>query len=185
MSSSEQFDQHVVNEFVWSSIWNENERWITDVLRNRLHNSDEVDEVVQEIRLGLIKSGTTPADVENPSAWLYRIAVRQVLMYRRKKGRYQKLLESEQTRKKNDIEVSSNPLALLMRTERVAKIREVMQQLNELDREVLMLKYSENWTYKQLAEKLGVSVNAVEHRLVKAKKRLRNFMTTENGEVAV
>ena len=39
--------------------------------------------------------------------------------------------------------------------------------------ELLLLKYTENWNYHQLAERLGVSHSAVEARLHRARARLR------------
>lgn len=185
MSFPDQLDEASGSGFAWSTIWNENEQWITEVLRNRLQSADEVEDVAQEVKLGLMKSKTRPADLENPSAWIYRVAIRQVLMYRRKKGRYQKLLKRERFSKSPTSIESPSPLSLLLRTERIGKIREMLTELNETDREVLMLKYSDNWTYKQLADKLGVSVNTIEHRLVKAKKRLRKLMVNADGEVKI
>jgi len=52
-----------------------------------------------------------------------------------------------------------------------------MQRLEPLDREVLVLKYSENWSYADLANHLGVKINTVEYRLMKARKRLRTLLT--------
>jgi RNA polymerase sigma-70 factor (ECF subfamily) len=46
-----------------------------------------------------------------------------------------------------------------------------------LDREILMLKYTENWNYQQLAEHLGVTLHTVEYRLLRARKRLRQELT--------
>ena len=39
-----------------------------------------------------------------------------------------------------------------------------------------MLKYSEDWSYRQLAELLGVKEDTVEYRLTKARKNLRRSL---------
>jgi RNA polymerase sigma factor (sigma-70 family) len=49
-------------------------------------------------------------------------------------------------------------------------------QLDELDRQVLMLKYVEGWTYRQLAEMLGVTEDTIEYRLLRARKRLKSLL---------
>ena len=40
-----------------------------------------------------------------------------------------------------------------------------------------MLKYTENWSYRQLVEHLGISNSAVESRLHRARQRLRDELT--------
>ena len=62
------------------------------------------------------------------------------------------------------------------------KVREALQQLDELDRQILMLKYSENWTYRDLAEHLGVREDTIEYRLTKARTRLRKLLSRSMAE---
>ena len=47
------------------------------------------------------------------------------------------------------------------------------------DRELLLLKYTEEWRYQQIAEHLGITETAVEARLHRARKRLRQELTVE------
>lgn len=169
----------------WTQILRENSSWIRKILRNRLANHDEVEEVFQDIGLSIAQTDLKPEEVENPSAWLYRVVIRQVLQYRRKSGRYRKLVRNQIEKSSRDADAGPDPLALLMRTERTEAIRSILQTLSDLDREILMLKYSENWTYQQLADKLGVSTNTIEHRLVKSKKQLRKLLANKDGEVTV
>ena len=42
------------------------------------------------------------------------------------------------------------------------------------DGEILLLKYTEDWSYRQLAAHLGISESAVEARLHRARQRLRS-----------
>jgi RNA polymerase sigma-70 factor (ECF subfamily) len=48
-----------------------------------------------------------------------------------------------------------------------------MARVPKRDAELLMLKYTEDWSYRQLAEHLGVSESAIEARLHRARQRLR------------
>ena len=50
-----------------------------------------VDEVLQEVALALVKGKSLPNDDSRIGPWLYRVAVRQTLLYRRKMGRRRKL----------------------------------------------------------------------------------------------
>ena len=61
----------------------------------------------------------------------------------------------------------------LLADERRRLIRRALTQLPERDAEILLLKYTENWSYHQIAEHLGVSHSAVEARLHRARQRMR------------
>ena len=49
-----------------------------------------------------------------------------------------------------------------------------MQRMLPRDAEILLLKYTEDWSYRQLAARLGISENAVKARLHRARLRLRS-----------
>ena len=44
-------------------------------------------------------------------------------------------------------------------------VRDAVERLPRRDREILLLKYTEDWSYRELAGHLGVSESAVEARL--------------------
>ena len=49
-----------------------------------------------------------------------------------------------------------------------------IKRLVRRDAEILLLKYTEDWSYRELAEHLGISESAVEARLHRARQRLRS-----------
>lgn len=163
--------------FSWETLLQENEGWLRSVLQNRLHNSTEVDDVYQEVGLAIVKSDFRPTDRESAVGWLYQVAVRQALQYRRKAGRYRNLLHRTSQFSSETTPQAENPLVLILQSERSESIRECISQLSETDRELLILKYQENWTYQQLADRLGVTRHTIEHRLIKAKRRLRTLLS--------
>ena len=59
-------------------------------------------------------------------------------------------------------------------------VRQALQSLKGRDAEILLLKYTENWSYKEIAEQLGISQSAVESRLHRARARLRERLTAMN-----
>ena len=70
-------------------------------------------------------------------------------------------------------------MANVLAAEQQDTVRSAVQQLPELDRQVLMLKYVEGWTYRQLAEMLGVSEDSIEYRLLKSRKRLKALLQSQ------
>ncbi len=153
----------------------EHSPWLRTVVRHRLGEPQAVDDVMQDVALSVFRQTAPIRDPERVAPWLYRIALRQTLMYRRSAGRRRKLQNNyagEVHATGTDLE-TTEPLRWLMNEERETSVRQAIESLEELDREILMLKYTENWNYQQLADHLGVTLNTVEYRLLRARKRLR------------
>lgn len=77
-----------------------------------------------------------------------------------------------------DREVAADPLDWLLASERRQMVRVAVERLAPLDAEVLLLKYTENWSYDEIAKHLGVSHGAVESRLHRARQRLREQLAS-------
>jgi RNA polymerase sigma-70 factor (ECF subfamily) len=56
------------------------------------------------------------------------------------------------------------------------RLQECLQQLSAGDRKILALQFEQNWSYAEIAEELGVSVNAVGPKLYRARARLKKLM---------
>lgn len=161
----------------WLGGLKRNEPWLRRVLFNRVGDKDVVDDLMQEIGLAISRPELRPEDPERLGAWLYQVAVRQAYLYRRKMGRLRRHVESTPVENQEITgNQEENPLHWLLGREHRQAVRQALQELREIDREILMLKYTENWTYQQLAARLGVTVHTVEHRLLKAKKHLRQLL---------
>ncbi len=158
----------------------ENESWLRTVVRSRVPEPEAVEDIMQNIALALVRQKDALSDVARMGAWLYQIAVRQVLMYRRTRGRRRRfedgMLERAATGEVAAQDVCS-PVDRVLVAEQQQQVRDAMAQLQELDRQILMLKYSENWTYRQLSEHLGVGEDTVEYRLSKARQQLRRLLS--------
>jgi RNA polymerase sigma-70 factor (ECF subfamily) len=111
--------------------------------------------------------------------WLYRLAVRQSLLYRRKQGRRRKLIDryAQRYQPTESDTRETDPLGWLLAEERRVYVRKAMARLAPRDAEILMLKYTEDWSYHALAKHLGISHSAVEARLHRARQRLRDELT--------
>ena len=68
----------------------------------------------------------------------------------------------------------------MLADEQASLIRQALMRLREKDRELLLLKYTEDWKCSELAERLGVTVSTVETRLQRARKRLRHELAESN-----
>ncbi len=151
----------------------EHQRWLRTVVYARAGSPEAVDDVMQEVFAAACSSGL-PHDPGKVAPWLYRIAVRQALLYRRKAGRRRKLVTRYRNRlKQSDGHSRGDPLTWLVADERRQMVREALARIAPRDAEILLLKYSEDWSYRQMAEHLGMSIAAVQARLHRARQHLR------------
>lgn len=156
----------------------QHDRWLRTVIFARVREGQAVDEVLQEVSLAAIKQQAPILDPSRAAPWLYRLAVLQSLLYRRRCGRRRKLVErAAQLRAAPDIANSAHdPLRWMVADERRQLVRVAMSQLASRDAELLLLKYTEHWSYTQMADHLGISTSAVEARLHRARARLRTLL---------
>lgn len=159
----------------WQAALAEHGGWLRTVLAARLGDRHAVDDVMQEVSLAAVAQKAPLTDVAKVAPWLYRLAVTQALLYRRTLGRRRKLVDryATQTQPSEADQHAADPLDWLLADERNRMIRQAIQRLPRRDAEMLLLKYTENWSYHQIAARLGISHSAVETRLHRARARLR------------
>jgi RNA polymerase sigma-70 factor (ECF subfamily) len=166
----------------WAATLAEHDRWLRTVVLARLGERQAVDEVMQEVALAAVAQRAPLHDLARVGAWLYRLAVRQALLYRRRRGRQHRLLDryAGTHASASGAAPLPDPLDGLLRVERQAQVRAALERLPRRDAEILLLKYTEDWSYRELATQLGIGESAVEARLHRARSRLRAALTGVN-----
>jgi RNA polymerase sigma factor (sigma-70 family) len=159
----------------WPRVLADHDRWLRTVVYARMGETQAVNEVMQEVSLAAVRQKAPINDHTKVAAWLYRLAVTQSLLHRRKLGRQRKLVDryAQRSQPSEYDWRQADPLNWLLTEERKEKVRTAMKRLVRRDAEILLLKYTEDWSYQQLAERLGISESAVEARLHRARQRLR------------
>ncbi len=163
----------------WEAALREHEHWLKTVICARVGEAAAVDEVWQEVSLAAIKQQAPLHDASRLTPWLYQLAVRQSLLYRRTMGRRRKLVDRyvERVMPVARDRSEQDPLELLLADERHEQVHLALDALGEQDREILLLKYVHEWSYREMAENLGLTVSAVQARLHRARQRLRDALT--------
>jgi len=174
-SSSKPRSQVACPKIDWEGVLAQHDQWLRKVVYVRLGEPGAVDDVMQEVSLAAVRQAAPISDPNKVAPWLYRLAVTQSLLYRRKQGRARKLKNSyaERTRPLESDDREQDPLGWLIADERRDRIRQSLERLPSRDSEILTLKYTEGWSYRELAEHLGISQSAVEARLHRARRRMR------------
>ncbi len=162
----------------WDAAWRRHARWLRTVIASRVGEPTAVDDVLQQVGLAIAQSQLRPQEIRDIAPWLYRVTVRQCLLHRRTVGRRRRFLTRVgENHNGTTGDHDQSPLDWLLHEERLALAGRALSELPELDRQLLLLKHTEHWTYRQLADHLGVSVHVIEYRLLQARERLRQRLT--------
>jgi RNA polymerase sigma-70 factor, ECF subfamily len=158
----------------WGATLAEHERWLRRVVAARVGEPQAVDEVMQNVALAAVAQRSPLLNPGRVAVWLYRLAVRHVLIYRRKTGRQRSLVDRYAARSAvREVDAAPSPLAWLLNDERQQLVQAALRRLSPRDAELLILKYGEGYGARELAERLGATVATIEARLHRARNRLR------------
>jgi RNA polymerase sigma factor (sigma-70 family) len=162
----------------WPAELDRHGRWLRTVALARVGESAAADDVMQEVSMTALEKGHQLRDSTRVAGWLYRLVVVSALQYRRRLGRRKKLLDRYATRQPSadGLAREPDPLGWLLADERKTMVQQALAKLPPRDVEIMLLKYSEDWSYQQLAEHLGLSVSAVEARLHRARQKMRQVL---------
>ena len=167
----------------WPSQLQRHGRWLRTVLLARSREPIAIDELLQEVALTAVRDGDSINDHSRIAPWLYQVAVRHALLHRRRLGRQRRVRNSFAERL-DETAASGidplDPLAWLLADERTQQVRDSLDALPPREAELLLLKYSEDWSYRQIAEHVGLSESAVDARLHRARQRPRKELLRRN-----
>lgn len=165
-------------EFDWRQELSRHRRWLTTVLVARGVEPAYIDDVLQEVSVAALAGAERLRDRTKVASWLYRIAVTSALQHRRRLGRRRRHWQSyAETR---TVGTERDALDWLLVKEQRQLVRQVLEHLPPREAELLLLKYTEDWSYRQLADHLGTSISAVEARLHRAREKLRSALARLN-----
>lgn len=164
----------------WGALLEQHRGWLATIIRSRLHETSAVDDVLQEVSLAVLRQGNRPRVVSEVPPWLYRIAVRKVINHQRQMGRRRRLLDGYTNQFDAENTKDSSPGEWLLKQEQASVIDKALQYLDAGDRQILMLKYTENWGYRDIAKCLGITEKTVEYRLLRARQTLRSVLTNNH-----
>lgn len=141
-------------------------RWLWVVIYSRLGDALETEEVLQEVSVAAVSRGQEFAETGHAKSWLYQVAVRQSMLLRRRQHRHRAKLRGYV---RDSPPPDSKPyIQWLCDDEQADHVRQALAQLKPGDRQVLMLKYCDDYSCAMIAESLGVKETTVQSRLLRA-----------------
>jgi RNA polymerase sigma-70 factor (ECF subfamily) len=128
----------------------------------------EVPEIIQGVYLRVLRHAKVIRDGESFKAWLACLVRCEVIDHSRRNGRRNWLNERFQQWQEVRRDTSGNDAG--------DRLEEAMRTLGENDRAMIHRHYLDGWSQQKLAEQQQTSVKAVESKLARLRKRLRQHL---------
>jgi RNA polymerase sigma-70 factor, ECF subfamily len=171
------------------------QRMIRFRLDRRLYGRVDTTDVLQDVWL---ESARRIQDYTNNPVvpffvWLRQLAFQIIIdLHRRHLGAQKRNVSQEislgQDRCDTSISIAAHlvgdltsPSQAVMREERMGQLREALNNMDEIDREVLALRHFEELSNNEVAEVLGIRKTAASNRYVRALKRLKEVLESFSG----
>lgn len=165
-----------------SAAFIENEQWLRTIIRSRIDDSNAAEDVLQEVSIAALRNRDSASSINHIRGWLYQIAIRQVLLFRRTEARQRNKLKRYAVSglASSGIEDASIK-AGDESSEGIAELRVALATIRPSDRQILMMKYSDNLTCKQIAKHLGVKETTVQTRLLRARRKMKELLVAKQS----
>lgn len=106
--------------------------------------------------------------------WYYQILKNLCInhLHSKRRRRHVSLDDADHHYLQPAVHGSESPDEMMEKTERNALLWEAINQLDEADREIILMKEFQDFSYKEIAESLNIPIGTVMSRLYYARKRL-------------
>ena len=155
-----------------SRLWN--------FIRRRVPDPRDAEDILQDVFYELVEANRLLMPIEHVTGWLFRVARNRITdLVRRKKperlGDARAALEDDERLPLEDLLPShdAGPEALYLRNALLDEIEQALDELPQEQRDVFIANELEGRTFKEMAEKTGVSVNTLLSRKRYAVRHLR------------
>ncbi|TGJ99996.1 sigma-70 family RNA polymerase sigma factor [Leptospira langatensis] len=137
-------------------------------------DGDDAEDIVQDALISGYRSIRNFRAESGVYTWLYRIVVNKSkdLLAKRKRARENSMDDSE-------FQVTDDRISFEKKVELSDESNYLINKINELEdiyKEVIELRYFEEMSYSQIAEILGTNIGTVKSRLFKAKEFLKHLI---------
>ena len=145
---------------------------------NIVKDEDLAKDVVQECLIKVWEKRNDLKLVNNLEAWCMQVTKNKALDKLRSKhmSRTDLFEVKLDTRKERD-----TPYVVTEREDVMGRIKGLIAQLPERQREVMQLRDIEGYTYKEIGETLEIDINLVKTNLFRARRKLKESLIKENA----
>lgn len=157
----------------WISRLQANFGWLSRVVYARVGDRHATEDILQDMAVAAESWPKTLEGLGAVNRWLYSVAVKQAMLHVRTEIRSQR-----RTKRYGEIHVERDdapdgPASRLIASENALWVREAIQALTSRQREILLLKYFDDLSCREIGERIGIEESTVQRHLVDARKRMR------------
>jgi RNA polymerase sigma factor (sigma-70 family) len=150
-------------------------------IRRRIDDASEAEDILQEALMELVAAERLAQPVEQAGAWLMRVARNRIIdRFRRKRAQPLAEQASDETRVLDELlpPADGTPETEAMRAVLMEEIEAALAALPREQREVFIAQELDGLTFRELAERSGVSINTLLSRKRYAVRQLRAHLQT-------
>ncbi|GFN29825.1 RNA polymerase sigma factor [Paenibacillus xylaniclasticus] len=147
-----------------------------------LRDHSLTEDVIQEGFIKAMECGPKTKVDSNMKAWLLQVTRRTAIDFIRKNKKYHLIydLESVMTYERDELRNSTSEM--VEKSVQNELLLESFKELTLNQRVILMMRYMEGMSYKEIAKELDINEDALGKRLERAKKTLANLFKGKWGE---
>ena len=126
-------------------------------------------------------------EIESWYSYIMKMARNCALDFLRKQSirRHDSLLSEDEDGERKEMEVadddiSSDPVLYYERKEKIEKVREAINSLDEDHRRILILRENEGYSYKEIADILGIEMGTVKSKIFRARNLVKEYLEKRN-----
>ncbi len=171
----------------FEEIYRENASHVLNLCYRMVGNEQTARDLAQDVWVKALRNLSEFKGHSSVSTWLYRITVNHIFNYykQQKRRRWREILNldlreglREEAPLPGDFadDREPDPLDILQDKERNRIVWQMIQRLPAAQRVPLILFRYEGLSYQEISEVMGISTNAVESRLHRAKRNLRKWL---------
>jgi RNA polymerase sigma factor (sigma-70 family) len=153
----------------WAEVYRTTFPDLVRYLHRKVWDADRARDLAQEAFARALERSASDGAVQNPRAWVFRIAANLAHDEARsvvRRRRHLTLLRAE-----TPTAAAPDPIDRMDRQAREQSAREALEQLTPRDREVLLL-WDAGMSYTEIAAQTGLALGAVGTTLARARRRL-------------
>jgi len=156
------------------------QRQVANLIYLTMGSREEVDDLTQEVFIRVHRSLSRFEYGASVFSWIYRIAVNLCIdeIRRRKIKKTLSLEFFNDHRLERERQSKAKPSAdeHTLQEEKKQVIRDALQKLSPVHRQVMLLREYEEMSYDEIAKTLRISTQAVKSRIFRARDELRNLL---------
>jgi RNA polymerase sigma-70 factor (ECF subfamily) len=171
VADAQQGDRAAVDRLI-----REHEPWVRSAIYAVTGRADLVDDILQQVWVRVWQRLGTLEDPRQLRAWLFTIARHVAIDVCQAEQRQQALIGRLEAAAGTRERKGETPFGAAAGDEMRELLLRTVQALPAIYREPFVLRHLEDWSYAQIGEVLGLSVDTVETRLVRARRLLREML---------